>query len=104
MTAIPRSVFAGEIDRSTQRVFVVTGAMALLAAATAVLLANLVLARPLRRLAGQLRAVEHFELDAVRHTPTLLVAQRPLAGLEAHGGRAFCLRQIHASRHCPSAG
>ena len=79
VTAIPRSVFAGEIDRNTQRVLFVIAGMALLAAATAVLFANLLFARPLRRLAGQLRAVEHFDLDAVRYTPTFLVELNDLS-------------------------
>ena len=52
LTAIPRSAFAAEIDRNTRRVLFVVGALALLAAATAVLFANLLFARPIRRLAG----------------------------------------------------
>ncbi|WP_425475960.1 adenylate/guanylate cyclase domain-containing protein [Mesorhizobium yinganensis] len=93
VTAIPRSVFAGEIDRNTRRVLFVIAGMALLAAASAVLFANLLFARPLRRLAGQLHAVEHFELDKVRHTPTFLVElndlsqalKRMAGGLSAFG-------------------
>ncbi|MFI0844397.1 adenylate/guanylate cyclase domain-containing protein [Mesorhizobium sp. IMUNJ 23232] len=93
VTAIPRSVFAGEIDRNTRRVLFVIVGMALLAAASAVVFANLLFARPLKRLAGQLRAVEHFELDAVRHTPTFLVElndlsqalKRMAGGLSAFG-------------------
>ena len=41
LTAVPRSVFAGEIDRNTRRVLFVVAALALLAAATAVLFGNL---------------------------------------------------------------
>ena len=71
LTAIPRSTFAGEIDRNTQRVLFVVGGLALLAAATAVLFANLLFARPLapacRPAACRSNA---FELDAVSHTPT----------------------------------
>jgi class 3 adenylate cyclase len=72
LTAIPRSTFAGEIDRNTRRVLFVVVALALLAAATAALFANFVFARPIRRLAAQLREVERFSLDQVRHVPTFL--------------------------------
>lgn len=72
VTAIPRSVFAGDIDRSTRRIIFVIAGLALLAAATAVLFANLLFARPLRRLAGQLNAVARFKLDHVEHQPTFL--------------------------------
>jgi adenylate cyclase len=72
MTAIPRSAFAGEIDRSTRRVLMAVAALALLAAATAVLFANLMFARPLKRLSAQLRQVERFSLDTVAHMPTFL--------------------------------
>ena len=72
LTAIPRSVLAGDIDRNTERVLLIVGAMALLAAISAVLLSNLLFARPLKRLVRQLRAVEHFQLDRVRYAPTFL--------------------------------
>ncbi len=93
VTAIPRSVFAGDIDRNTRRVLFIIASMALLAAASAVMFANFLFARPLKRLAGQLHAVEHFELDAVRHTPTFLAElndlsqalKRMAGGLSAFG-------------------
>jgi len=72
LTAIPRSAFAGEIDRNTRRVLFVVAALALLAAGTAVLFANLMFARPLKRLSAQLREVERFSLAEVRHVPTFL--------------------------------
>ena len=72
LTAVPRSVFAGEIDRNTRRVLFVVAGLALVAAATAVLFGNLVFARPIRRLAGQLREIEQFSLNEVRHVPTFL--------------------------------
>jgi adenylate cyclase len=46
--------------------------LALLAAGTAVLFANLLFARPIRRLATQLREIERFSLAEVRHVPTFL--------------------------------
>jgi adenylate cyclase len=72
LTAIPRSAFAAEIDRNTRSVLFVVAALALVAAATAVLFANLMFARPLRRLSAQLRQVERFSLDSVAHMPTFL--------------------------------
>jgi class 3 adenylate cyclase len=72
LTAVPRSIFAGEIDRNTRRVLFVVAGLALLAAATAVLFGNLLFARPIRRLAGQLREIEQFSLNEVRHVPTFL--------------------------------
>lgn len=72
LTAIPRSAFAAEIDRNTQRVLFVVAGLAVLAAGAAILFANLLFARPLRRLAGQLREIERFSLSDVRHVPTFL--------------------------------
>ena len=72
LTAIPRSAFTEEIDRNARRVLYVVGALALLAAATAVVFANLLFARPIARLSAQLRHVERFSLDGVRYAPTFL--------------------------------
>lgn len=72
LTAIPRSAFAEEADRNVRRVLFVVGSLALLAAGTAALFANLLFARPIKRLSAQLREVEHFSLDEVRHVPTFL--------------------------------
>lgn len=72
ITATPRSTFASGIDENNRGIAVVVLAIAALAAATAVILANFLFARPLTRLAAQLRAVEHFSLESVRHHPTLL--------------------------------
>ncbi|EHK53383.1 adenylate/guanylate cyclase domain-containing protein [Allomesorhizobium alhagi] len=91
LTAIPRSAFSGEIDRNTQRVLLAVGGLVVLAAATAVLFSNLLFARPIRALAGQLREIERFSLDQVRHVPTFLAElndfsealKRMAAGLSA---------------------
>ncbi|AFL50928.1 adenylate cyclase [Sinorhizobium fredii] len=72
VTATPRSTFAGGIDKNIRRIAIVVLAMAALAAATAVGFANFLFARPLARLAEQLRAVERFSLESVRHHPTFL--------------------------------
>lgn len=72
LTAIPRSAFAEEIDRNTRRVVLVVAGLVVLAATTAVLFSNLLFARPVRQLALQLRQIERFSLDQVRHVPTFL--------------------------------
>lgn len=72
VTAIPRATFAGDIDANTQRILFIIAGIALLASATAVLFARQLFARPLARLSRQLNAVEQFDLEAVRHTPTAL--------------------------------
>ncbi len=72
ITATPRSTFASGIDENIRRIAIVVLAIAALAAATAVIFANLLFARPLARLAAQLRAVERFSLESVRHRPTFL--------------------------------
>jgi class 3 adenylate cyclase len=72
LTAIPRSAFAAEIDRNTQRVLFIVAGLAVLGAGTAILFANLLFARPLRRLAAQLREIERFSLADVRYVPTFL--------------------------------
>ncbi|BCH28707.1 adenylate/guanylate cyclase domain-containing protein [Mesorhizobium sp. L-8-10] len=72
LTAIPRSAFAEEIDRNTRRVVLVVAGLVVLAAITAVLFSNLLFARPVRQLALQLRQIERFALDQVRHDPTFL--------------------------------
>ncbi|MBP2233946.1 class 3 adenylate cyclase/HAMP domain-containing protein [Sinorhizobium kostiense] len=72
VTATPRSTFASRIDENIRRIAIIVLAMVGLAAATAVGFANFLFARPLARLAEQLRAVERFSLEGVRHHPTLL--------------------------------
>lgn len=73
VTAIPRATFAGDIDANTQRILFIIAGIALLASATAILFARQLFARPLARLSRQLHAVEQFDLESVRHTPTALV-------------------------------
>ncbi len=80
LTATPRSDFAGEIDRSVRKVLLGVGALVLLASATALLFAHMLFARPFRRLSKQLRAVERFALDQVRHQPTFLAELDDFSG------------------------
>jgi class 3 adenylate cyclase len=72
-TVIPRSAFTAEIDRNTRLLIFVIIGLALLAAGTAALFANLFFARPIRRIAGELRHIESFSLNDVRHVPTRLM-------------------------------
>ncbi|PDT37529.1 MULTISPECIES: adenylate/guanylate cyclase domain-containing protein [Sinorhizobium] len=72
ITATPRSTFASGIDENIRRIPIAVLSIAGLAATTAVVFANLLFARPLARLAVQLRAVEHFSFESVRHHPTFL--------------------------------
>jgi adenylate cyclase len=72
LTAIPRSAFTAEIDRNTQRLLVVVALLALLDAILAAVFAHLAFARPIQRIAGELRHFESFALGKVRHIPTPL--------------------------------
>jgi adenylate cyclase len=71
-TGIPRSAFTAEIDRNTERLLMFVAALALLAALAAAVFANVFFARPIRRLAGELRHIENFSLNQVKHIPTWL--------------------------------
>ncbi|RVJ06834.1 adenylate/guanylate cyclase domain-containing protein [Sinorhizobium meliloti] len=77
--ATPRSTFASGIDKNIRRIALVVLAMAALAAATAVAFANFLFARPLARVAEQLRAVERFSLESIRHHPTFLAELNDLS-------------------------
>jgi class 3 adenylate cyclase len=72
ITAIPRRTFAGDIDGNTRRVLVIIVGIAAISSLMAVLSARLFLTKPLLRLAEQLRSIERFDLDGVRHTSTPL--------------------------------
>jgi class 3 adenylate cyclase len=93
LTAIPRSTFTAEIDRNTRWLLIAIAGMALLAAATAAVFANLSFARPIQKIADELRHIESFALGNVRHIPSWLTeldnlsaALRRMAGsLKAFG-------------------
>jgi class 3 adenylate cyclase len=72
LTAIPRSAFTAEIDRNTRRLLVGVALLALLDAILAAVFAHLAFARPIQRIAGELRHIESFALGKVRHIPTSL--------------------------------
>jgi adenylate cyclase len=72
LTAIPRSAFTAEIDRNTRRLLVGVALLALLDAILAAVFAHLAFARPIQRIAGELRHIESFALGQVRHIPTPL--------------------------------
>jgi class 3 adenylate cyclase/HAMP domain-containing protein len=93
LTAIPRSTFTAEIDRNTRWLLAAVAALALLAAAAAAIFANLSFARPIQKIAGELRHIESFSLGELRHIPSYLTelddlsaALRRMAGsLKAFG-------------------
>src|SRR5829696_7017250 len=72
LTAIPRSVFTAEIDRNTRRLLAVVILLAFFDAILAAVFAHLAFARPIQRIAGELRHFESFALGKVRHIPTPL--------------------------------
>src|SRR5215213_6432512 len=72
LTAIQRSAFTAEIDRNTRRLLVVVALLALLDAIIAAVFAHLAFARPIQRIAGELRHFESFALGKVRHIPSAL--------------------------------
>jgi len=71
-TAIPRSFFTAEIDRANRFLPYAIGGLAMLAGFSSALFARMLFAKPLRRLAQQLRKIEEFRLDDVRHEATFL--------------------------------
>jgi class 3 adenylate cyclase len=72
LTAVPRAAFTAEIDRSTQRLVLVVIGLAALAAVTSALFANIFFARPIQKIAGELRHIENFALGEVRRISTWL--------------------------------
>lgn len=72
LTAVPRSYFAGEIDRANRYLPVVVSLLALLASGMAAIFANLLIAGPLGRLARELVKIEQFQLQDIRYVPSRL--------------------------------
>lgn len=72
LTAVPRAAFTSEIDRNTRWLLAGVAVLALLGAATAALFAHLFFARPIQKIAGELRHIENFSLGSVRYLPTTL--------------------------------
>jgi class 3 adenylate cyclase len=79
-TAVPRSAFTAEIDRNTRRLVYAIAVLAALAAAIAALLAQGLFARPIRRIAGELKHIESFALSDVRQIPSRLTELDDLSG------------------------
>jgi adenylate cyclase len=72
VTAVPRSVFTEEIDRSTRRLLVTLVLFALLTAGLAALFAHFSFVRPIQAVAGELRHIETFALGDIRRVSTRL--------------------------------
>lgn len=80
LTALPRSTFTAEIDRNTRWLLGVVAGLALFAAAIAALFANISFARPIQKIAGELRHIESFSLGELRHIPSYLTELDNLSG------------------------
>jgi len=93
VTAVPRAVLAGDIDRAGRFLPYVIAALALAAATAAALFAKLLFARPLQRLSAGLGKIGQFRLDDVHYEPTFLAElddfsrglRRMAVGLTAFG-------------------
>ncbi|WP_368904950.1 adenylate/guanylate cyclase domain-containing protein [Taklimakanibacter lacteus] len=72
VTAVPRSVFTEEIDRSTRRLLVTLVLFALLTAGLAALFAHYSFVRPIQAVAGELRHIESFALGDIKRVSTRL--------------------------------
>jgi class 3 adenylate cyclase len=72
LTAVPRTAFTAEIDRNTRWLLAGVALLAFLGAATAAVFAHLFFARPIQKIAGELRHIESFSLGRVRYLPTAL--------------------------------
>lgn len=73
VTAVPRSVFTEEIDRSTRRLLLTLIVFGLLTAGIAASFAHYSFVRPIQAVAGQLRHIESFALGDIRRVPTRLI-------------------------------
>jgi adenylate cyclase len=79
-TVIPAADFLASIEENARYLLAALAALTLAMAGFAVLLANNLVARPLARIAGQLKHIETFRLDQVMHFPSRL---REFDGLSA---------------------
>ena len=79
-TVVPRQAFTAAIDRDTQSLLVTIVLLALLGAVSAALFAHAAFARPVARIVRELRNVENFALEAVRHHPSPLTELDQLSG------------------------
>jgi adenylate cyclase len=71
-TVIPTQDFLASIEKSAETLLLALVVLVLVMAALAVLLANSLVARPLTRIAAQLRHIEGFRLDRVMRVPSRL--------------------------------
>jgi adenylate cyclase len=71
-TVIPEAEFLGPVDTTLRRLLIGLAIGALLAALLSAMLARSVIAAPLARVVAEIRHVEAFALDQVRHHPSRL--------------------------------
>jgi adenylate cyclase len=79
-TVIPEAEFLGPVETTLRRLIIGLAAGALLAALLSAMLVRSVIAAPLARVVGEIRHVESFELDRVRHHPSRLAEISSLSG------------------------
>jgi adenylate cyclase len=79
-TVIPEAEFLGPVETTLRRLIAGLAAGALLAALVSAMLARSVIAVPLARVVGEIRHVENFALEEVRHHPSRLAEISSLSG------------------------
>jgi adenylate cyclase len=83
-TVIPASDFLAEVERNTRRLAWIVGFFTLFMATGAVWFARAAIARPLRRVAAELRHIENFELHRVQRMNSFLAEIDRLSGALVH--------------------
>jgi len=79
-TVIPASDFLATIDRSADFLLMGLAGLTVVMAALAIVAANRLIGTPLTRIAGELKHIESFDLEGVRHIPSRLRELDDLSG------------------------
>jgi len=79
-TIIPSSDFLATIDRTAELLLMALAALTIVMAALAIFAANRLIGTPLARIAGELKHIESFDLEDVRHIPSRLRELDDLSG------------------------
>ena len=89
VTVIPEADFLADIERKTRLLLYGIVGFTLAMALLAIVLANALLAAPLRRIAGQLAHVESFRLDRIRRLPSAVRELDQLSAALVQMGRGL---------------
>ncbi len=94
--AIPEQEILGKIEETTTRLGMLLIGLVIVAGLASVLLARRLIAEPLRRVVGDLKHVENFELDRIVHRPSRLDELDALSSalVRVRGGLAAFSRYI----------